>query len=315
MKRAFGFCLLLVSHSLAAGYFSDNCSLENEVELETGYRFDQIHFNGPMISPSANGFKKKIDASLWQINLQDRITWNNKCFIQVFGGYGCAYRATDKAYLRVPEYTFGDSTFDIAEPYDNMGAASRLSQQGDLSLPEILSTTTYEAYRRKAHGHAWSFDAALGTTYSWCNVCGIEKFTLEPRIGFTYESLKIKESFHTRLNGGYIGLGFPFSFCNFYIFPDIAYVFAGHRSEDLEIWNDFGSNESFSFHQGNVTGVKSCLSVNYEIYCNLFVGFDWRFFYLKTRNGKYDPSVAVISWKPETSWVSNQFLGTISFNY
>jgi hypothetical protein len=321
MKRTLGLCLLLMSWLAVASSeeFFDGyncCEWKNLAELETGYRSDHIHFKGPMRSGSVNSFKKNIEARLWQINLQDRLTWNDRVFLQTFGGFGYAFRAADKAHISVPVYSENDLTFDVAEPYDNMGAASIDTQRGQVSIPREISSSSHEVYNHKRHGHAWSFDIALGTTFSWCNVCYIEKIALEPRIGFTYEWLKVRESFRTRLDGGYIGLSLPFSFCNFFVFPDIAYVFAGQRSEHLEIWNAADdTTESLSTRRGNVTGVKACVALNYEILCNLFVGFDWRFFYLRTNGGKYELLEDGVFWKPKTQWTSNQFLGTISYNF
>jgi len=317
MKRALGLCLLCISWAAAASseeYFWSDCESccewENWVEVETGYRNDRVHFRGPMRSPSANRFKKRVDADLWQINLQDRITWQNLLFLQIFGGFGYACHASDKAYMSVPQYSSGDATFDVAEPYANMGAASTDTQQGQISIPTATSGTTFNTYRHKRRGQAWSFDVALGTTFC----CA--PFAIEPRLGFTCEWLKINDSFRTRLDGGYIGLSLPFSFCNVAVFPDIAYIFAGQRNERIGIWNSVQDSTTYlSTHHGRVTGVKASVGVGYEVFCNFFVGFDWRFFYFRTRGGKLESLGDAVFWKPENHWTSNQFLGTITYNF
>ena len=301
-------CLLLASW-LAVGEAFETCDFDNWLEIETGYRYDRVRFEGRRQSPSVDHFKKHTTVDLWQVNVQDRL-WYDDAFLQIFGGYGYAFHAADKAYNSVPLYETHDANFDVAQAYDNMGAPSIDITPGEVSIPKALSSTSSKAYSHKRHGYAWSFDISLGGSFDTC-----EGFSLEPRLGFSSEFLKIHRSFRTRLNGGYIALGLPFSICNIEVFPDIAYVYAGQRDERIGMWNATSGTEYLSMRHGRVNGVKASIAIAYELFCNFLVGFDWRFFHLRTTGGRRRSFGDGVFWKPHTNWTSNEFLGTVIYHF
>jgi hypothetical protein len=233
-------------------------------------------------------------------------------FLQVFGGYGDAYQANDRAYMCVPVFEANQLIADLDSPYDNKGALDKERT----NVPNAVSEDCFKLYSHKRRGYAWSADVSLGAIFSWKNCYFLDTIAIEPRIGFTYESLKISKSFHAQLDGGYVALSIPFSFYKIYFNTDVSYVFAGQRSSRIGLWNAIDNDSSFiSTNKGTVTGFKVNVGAEYEVYCNLFVGFTWRYFHLKTSGGKFKLLIDSVFWRPENHWTSNQFLGTVSYNF
>lgn len=308
MKRFFLSLILLLATTRG------NCAWQNLLSFETGYRRDSICCQGPLQSASVNHFKKEVDADLWQINLKDRLTFNRVLFLQALGGYGYAFNTHEKAFITVPTYLAPGAIFNVAEPYSNLGAASNFFIPNGVSLPQVLSAATSEVYSARNCGHAWSFDLCLGTSLVLQNPCTISTFVIEPRLGYILEWFRANNSLRTQLQGGYLGIGFPFSVRRFWVVPEIAYIFEGSRSEYLGIRDlSQGVTNFFSFRHGDVRGIKAAIGLDYALRCNLFVGFNWRYFHLHTLRGRFATFQHSIFWKSETNWSSNQFLGKVTY--
>src|SRR5262249_26257877 len=153
--------------------------------------------NGELISASLTNVRKETNLDLWQLNLQDKLTFKDTFFVQLFGGVGYVCQAKDKAFITVPIFASSNPTFDFALPYNNMGTASVNTQEGETTDLALVAEETFLAYSKNRHGWAWSFDAAFGLTLPIYDMCFLDKIAFEPRIGYTGEWLKVSDSFRT----------------------------------------------------------------------------------------------------------------------
>jgi hypothetical protein len=294
-------------------------SWQNEIRVEDGYRIDTLVHSGYMISPSILHFKQEIrDIGLFQINLEDRLTWNGCLFLKGLMGFGFSFHAKDHAHgtinVLVPPLTPNETPqpYDNqADSYDFFGKDVFKQKETTTALIRVAPSKEVDHLYSHRHGGAytWTIDLALGGTISLS-----EYQLLEPRVGYTCQIFHVSHSTSTYLQGIYMGLAMPVAFKNFIFTPDISYMFWGIRHETIDFFCQYGSSyKPLHADQGNVLGFRGSLALEYVLTCYSKVGLVWKYSNFHTGSGKRIKINKAVSWKPHTEWQSQQFLASFTY--
>lgn len=292
---------------------------DNAFTVESGYRIDSFEHNGSFISPSIHHFKQEIPhLSLFQVDVEDRLTWCDYFFAKGIVGYGFGFHTSDHArgtvHLLVPPL----ASNELPQPYDVQADSfdfngKDIFEKKETSFSTLRSTPTKVSRHLYSHkhggAHGWNIDFSVGMTIPILN-----NQSIEPRIGYLFQSLKAKHVTSTYFQGIYAGLAVPIIYDCFRVIPDISFAFCGNRHETIDYFCQFHSSyKKLHAQHGQVLGFRASIAVEYFLSCQSCLGIVWKYSNFHTGSGHRLKINKAVSWKPHTKWQSQQFLGTYTY--
>jgi hypothetical protein len=123
------------------------------------------------------------------------------------------------------------------------------------------------------YGHTWDFDGSIGKTFFL-----FDSFYVEPRVGYMFDNLKVKNCSLTEVQGPYIGIAIPLEYCPYRFTPDVSYMFYGIRNDKID-YTFVTPNFYLHTHHGSISAIKARLALDYTLECGIEAGLAWRYAY------------------------------------